>query len=74
MHEEDLPKTKITLATSEFVSSALDFVRSFLKEFPDEELMRELEIVEEMARRKGMLPPGGKLNAGKRSFQWFTLL
>ncbi|QDA31169.1 hypothetical protein FH039_05555 [Thermococcus indicus] len=40
----------------DFIRSALDFVRSFLAKFPDEELMRELEIVEEMAGRKGLLP------------------
>ncbi len=60
VYEEDLPKTKITLAAPEFVSSALGFVRSFLTKFPDEELMRELGIVEGMARRKGLIPPGEK--------------
>ena len=60
VYKEDLPKTKITLAASEFVSSALGFVRSFLVKFPDDELIRELEIVEEMAKRRGLIPAGEK--------------
>ncbi|NJE61918.1 hypothetical protein [Thermococcus sp. 21S7] len=44
----------------DFIRSALNFVRSFLEAFPDEGLMRKLEIVGEMARRKGLLPAGGK--------------
>ncbi|AEH24258.1 hypothetical protein PYCH_05700 [Pyrococcus yayanosii CH1] len=50
----------VEVPREEFVSSSLAFVRSFLAKFPDEGLMRKVEIVEEMARRKGLLPAEGK--------------
>ena len=68
----------VEVPREEFVSSALYFVRSFLKEFPDEKLMRELEIAEELAMRKGLLPAEekfeikvewlGKVKCGEEKF------
>ncbi|MCA6213825.1 hypothetical protein GQS78_06090 [Thermococcus bergensis] len=48
--------TTVEVPREKFVPSAISFVRSFLVKFPDEDLMRELRIVEEMASRKGFLP------------------
>ncbi|NPB03080.1 MAG: hypothetical protein GXO39_01510 [Thermotogae bacterium] len=61
IHGEDRKDVEtVEVLRGEFVSSALSFVRSFLEVFPNEGLMRELEIVEEMAGRKGLLPAGEK--------------
>ena len=68
----------VEIPRGEFVSSVLGFLRSFLEAFPDEELMRELEIVEEMAGRKRLLPAEkrfkikvewlGEVKCGERKF------
>ncbi|EEB74981.2 hypothetical protein TAM4_926 [Thermococcus sp. AM4] len=54
--EEGKDIETVEIPRGEFVSSALSFLRSSLEAFPDEELMRELEIAEELARREGLLP------------------
>ena len=57
IHREDRKDVEtVEVSREEFVSSAISFVRSFLREFPDEKLMRELEIAEELAMRRGLLP------------------
>lgn len=61
IHQEDRKEvTTVEVPREKFVLSTAGFVRSFLVRFHDEDLMREFEIVEEMARRKGFLPAGEK--------------